>query len=461
LGLELEKDDVTIFNSIPYGNFFHQIHNLIIYIAQTTDYKFKSNLNKLRNIIDNIDNINCNIITKIDEHKKTIDKIIGKYSKQKNIDSNKIKTLYVGTEIDFFNKIYQKLEKKEIITNNDILLFIILLNRLIDNKKIDLLNKCDNDIILYNIYVSNKPKYTTDLNDKNLITEFKTILKTNDDNNVIKKYTINSSKLKTALTIYYHDKSSNILDTKWNNITIKDAVDKISNVITDINNKVLKNKQDDTYFHVYQLTRFLNLKSKTGELFDPTEFKKNDIIYYPYFLSTSYSNCYKFSAFYDTTSNPCCCFKIKIKNNFKNYIIIGEYSHYGDEYEVLIDKGCSLKISDKYFSNIKISDKEYKNILVIEGEIFYSNSIYGGDIIQPNTLLPINSQTILRKPVIYDYLYNIYNEDDCDGLLNNYELIPIYNKLKEDIDNKYSERTKDDKQKINKIIKSTRVPIKY
>lgn len=111
----------------------------------------------------------------------------------------------------------------------------------------------------------------------------------------------------------------------------------------------LGNIQDT--FKLYRLQSFILFDN--GIIYNFSNAKVDDILYIPYYMSTSFNNSYGYEKFYNFSS---VIFIINIKKTSKKWIFLNKYSNYPNEYEILLDKKFFLKITDVNKSTIDINN---------------------------------------------------------------------------------------------------------
>ena len=115
------------------------------------------------------------------------------------------------------------------------------------------------------------------------------------------------------------------------------------------------------YFYSYRLQTYMILNSLTGNMFNLYDVNKDDIFYIPNYLSTSICTEFNYQPFYNNSSF---IFKILIKKESLNWLLINNYSYHDTEKELLIKRGSYLKVYKKEIESIKVFDV-YVDIMVI------------------------------------------------------------------------------------------------
>lgn len=401
---EYKKTSYSRIDDIYYET-FENIYN-------NSKYNIKSNIdrktnNYIINKLNDYNNYNCEFISQLQREKMKKDNIkrstdieniyrdIRKNQKQilQKCENNIIldnsyitNDFYSGPESDSeFVYTYTplgKMSKYFIISNN------------ITNKDINnILNKCKNDYIYRDI----KKKYKIE----NLVvycifSNLNKVLERKDSKKYIYNYSGNLFRIVNKFLQYKYlgmknsdihnniGESDIIVASMVDNIQItrRNMIPFLNDIVTNMSNVILNTRESKEYnnnlkylqdeFYVYRVQSYILFDSIDGDIFKPENLRSGDMIFIPYFQSTSYSKYYHSEAYLHNNSFV---FRIKINKHNKKWVLIGNYTPYSDIKELLIDRNVVYKVINTSYKTIKFTNGNYRDIMVIDVELV-DNSLF-------------------------------------------------------------------------------------
>ena len=354
-----DRGVIQSYSGLKYAKFVYLLHNLIRYV-QKGGFKQDKNFRKLQYLVDptkhtcsfTLNNSTHALDLLADLRSMNVTQLIGP-------TAGNVQILNVNGR-DIFDptmRIYDALNE---------VIMTIQTHR--ETALPNTVSVCRDRIVLDMTY-GNKNKITTDLifnnpvQYDNLLTSLESMTYDSDAGRYLLLYTGDAYKIITRFLQYSHfgynvdglaygqfnafnnghltpplikplvDK--NFMITRAN---IQNTCDEISNTFNSIR---LSGRFDATtrdlkdIITVYRLTTFFAYETINGELFNPSVFKKNCIVYVPHFQSTSFSTNFSYTNFLYETSMV---LKINIPKTSRKWAFMNKYSVFPNECEILLDK---------------------------------------------------------------------------------------------------------------------------
>lgn len=390
-GIIINDNKFTIdsYDGLRYASYSVLLSNLISYTTERPGYKVDNNIRKIKAFLD-IKNYKCQFIQKNKNNSDQLNTKNLKYSNNTNIIEN-----ITGADI--------KLNNVQLLENGNSKKKSIDL--IIDNynKQHDMqLNNCVQNLVLIHDYTPNSNiiwnTFLNNFNENTFSTQLETLLKNNDVSKNVLNYTGSLYGTINDYCQYTHFNLNvdNLLQP--NNLTNNDMInitDDISSIIYKTNTSYgpfLNNFKDE--FILFRAQNFICFNSPNGDIFNPGSVKIGDIIYIPYYQSTSYSTNFSFSNF---VRNNTFFFRIKINKNSKKWIFVNKYSQYPEEKEIILDKNVCLYVTGIQYSPIKLFDNNIRDVMFVDVTLFDTfNDITNANLInQPNhNLINFNENNI-------------------------------------------------------------------
>ena len=353
-------DDRFFFNGydgVRYSNYIVTLHNLIQYTT-FGGWKAEKNFNKLSQF-KYIDRYTCHSLQKYTDQfltdlnnldiKTTIDSIP---AQNLIINGNEVFVLNRSTKSIINDFITEYMNKRA--EYYDVCMKNLILDRTVANKNL---------IFNNNVSVEQKKNFFTAVERK--VYEF-------DTDRYVLYYTENGYEPIGTLNDYNHfglDGSIQFTDLTYadekirfsdgSTVTINkrekiNTKQLLNNVIDSIDDTITKIRNDPVYnsalkvlkdeFIVYRMQNFMCINSPTGDQFNVSIIKPNNILYMPRFLSTSFTTNYNYFSFLKTNTF---LFRIRIKKSSKRWIVLNRYSEHPNEAEILLNRNCFFVVLEK------------------------------------------------------------------------------------------------------------------
>lgn len=396
-----DKYKVNSYDGLRYANYSVLLSNLISYATERPGAKVNNNMRKLNSFV-NITNYNCGFVQKNNSSSSEFDTSSLKYISGQDIIQNSTGVLLNLNSTDLLKTGNYKKNSVDLIINN------YLYNH--NNKLIN----CVNNLVLTHDNLHNLNiiwnTNTLGFNENNIINFLENLLKNADTDLYIKEYTGSLYSYVNDYCQYIHfgldtaQIQQKLTNHYGHNYNLSNIVNEMSSIFYTVNSSYapyLQYIKDD--FYLFRAQNFICFNSPNGDIFNPSSIQTGDIIYIPFYQSTSFSTNYSFSSFVRPNTF---FFRIKINKNSKKWLFVNKYSHFPNEKEILLDKNIYMFVTNVDYLPIKLSGGTIRDVMFIDVTLFDSFQ----DVINANLINQSNHNLINFNPNnIPNNIYNNHN----------------------------------------------------